>query len=386
MHNFHRRKLRKKYHEPGRSTPSNDCQVLHTDDDTQSDVDDSGQSDIDNESDTEDDDSTELIPSQENIKFYSDWIPEFNHSLKPHRDSKSIPLSYRPQAGSIYIAEASVLPVRERSPFAEEPMISIRLRGQNFLLHQIRLMVSAAVLYARGIIPLSCIEVAIESPFKMHFPLAPSQGLLLVTAGFSRNANKQDYALRASEAESDDIVMLSHDENRVCEEYQLEHIYARVLSDWKSDDMFQARKWFLHSDDYVVSRSMEKTWRDILSDVRNTRKKDMEMEISRRIHRTQLALEKYESVKSSEEVIKSGRKVLGHRDFLPNGIATELIKRHRLLPSGTEVIAILRSLACKIASGEIPLEYDAVQLADYVDNTGGYQHWVHNEPKLEWIV
>jgi hypothetical protein len=52
-------------------------------------------------------------------------------------------------------------------------------------------MISAAVLYARGIVPLSAIHAALELPYHIGFPLAPSVGLVLVNSGFSRNVNSQ---------------------------------------------------------------------------------------------------------------------------------------------------------------------------------------------------
>lgn len=52
-------------------------------------------------------------------------------------------------------------------------------------------MVSAAVLYAINAIPLFALDFALHTPYHVHFPLAPACGLLLVSAGFSRNVSKQ---------------------------------------------------------------------------------------------------------------------------------------------------------------------------------------------------
>lgn len=55
------------------------------------------------------------------------------------------------------------------------------------------MMVGSAMLYAMGVIPLTTVHLALAAPLKMPFPLAPSQGLVLMTAAFGRNTNRQVY-------------------------------------------------------------------------------------------------------------------------------------------------------------------------------------------------
>lgn len=52
---------------------------------------------------------------------------------------------------------------------AEMGMVTVRLRGQGFLMNQIRLMISAAVLYARGIIPLTLIHLSLDTPYRFRY-------------------------------------------------------------------------------------------------------------------------------------------------------------------------------------------------------------------------
>lgn len=56
-------------------------------------------------------------------------------------------------------------------------------------------MVSASILSALNVFPLKTIEFSLNTPYKLHFPLAPACGLLLVSSGFSRNSNKQVFFL-----------------------------------------------------------------------------------------------------------------------------------------------------------------------------------------------
>jgi tRNA U38,U39,U40 pseudouridine synthase TruA len=71
----------------------------------------------------------------------------------------------------------------------KKKMIRIRIRGQSFLLHQIRLMIGAAVLIARGTLPEISQKVALVSPYFIQFPMAPAEGLILLDAGFGLNTN-----------------------------------------------------------------------------------------------------------------------------------------------------------------------------------------------------
>ena len=56
---------------------------------------------------------------------------------------------------------------------------------------QIRLMIGAAVLITRDIIPESALDLALLSPYFINLPMAPAEGLILVNAGFERNSNGQ---------------------------------------------------------------------------------------------------------------------------------------------------------------------------------------------------
>ena len=51
----------------------------------------------------------------------------------------------------------------------------INLQGSSFMLHQIRHMVGAAVLVARGQAPLAWLRAVLSLPARSHVPLAPPQ-------------------------------------------------------------------------------------------------------------------------------------------------------------------------------------------------------------------
>ncbi|KAI8081436.1 tRNA:pseudouridine synthase, introduces pseudouridines at positions 26-28, 34-36, 65, and 67 of tRNA [Halteromyces radiatus] len=67
--------------------------------------------------------------------------------------------------------------------------ISVKLHGQSFMLHQIRKMISMAVLVVRSRTPLSLIEESFE-PTKINIPKAPALGLLLEKPVFNSYNNR----------------------------------------------------------------------------------------------------------------------------------------------------------------------------------------------------
>jgi tRNA pseudouridine(38-40) synthase len=74
-----------------------------------------------------------------------------------------------------------------------ERYVRLSLQGDSFLLHQVRRMVGALILAARGIYSEEVLLAAIDSPFRILTPRAPSQGLLLRDARFlDLNFNGRD--------------------------------------------------------------------------------------------------------------------------------------------------------------------------------------------------
>jgi hypothetical protein len=55
---------------------------------------------------------------------------------------------------------------------------------------QIRLMIGAGLLVARGVVPPDTVAIALQLPYKLNFPLVPAEGLFLRYAGFAFSGNK----------------------------------------------------------------------------------------------------------------------------------------------------------------------------------------------------
>ncbi len=60
----------------------------------------------------------------------------------------------------------------------------LEVKGESFMLHQIRNMAGAAVAVARGILPPDLHEASLTAPVRMSLPCAPPHTLLLADCTF----------------------------------------------------------------------------------------------------------------------------------------------------------------------------------------------------------
>eukprot|EP01041_Mallomonas_annulata_P004828 gene4828-9627_t len=140
-----------------------------------------------------------------------------------------------------------------------QQMIRVKICGQAFLLNQIRLIVGAAIMVAKGVLPENTIELAMKAQLYVPLPVAPAEGLVLVNAGFGCNPNNQMVYLC-----SPDIIRNIHTDNNnknrnssnlarknlvvndsscvslleqhaweISEEFLSTSIYSRIASDWE---------------------------------------------------------------------------------------------------------------------------------------------------------
>jgi tRNA pseudouridine38-40 synthase len=59
------------------------------------------------------------------------------------------------------------------------PCLRLCVKGDSFMLHQIRNMIGAAVAVARGIMPADLLAVALSAPGRVPVPRAPPHTLML---------------------------------------------------------------------------------------------------------------------------------------------------------------------------------------------------------------
>lgn len=96
-----------------------------------------------------------------------------------------------------------------------ERYIRISIQGDSFLLHQIRRIIGALLLAAKGIFSEEVLIAAIDSPFRILTPRAPPHGLLL------RDALFLDLDFKGK-----DVTM--------CNEFARSHVYPHLHESWTS--------------------------------------------------------------------------------------------------------------------------------------------------------
>lgn len=253
-------------------------------------------------------------------------------------------------------------------------MVRVAIKGQSFLLHQIRVMVAAAVLVARGTVPLAAVDMALHSPWHVNFPLAPSQGLVLVQAGFSKNSNKKDYALSPASADPAEPLLMTAAEYAESERFKAADIYARVAADWT--DAF-VQDWLVSTERFRASAATGARWTAevaVLSEERAQRELSMGQKEAERIRKN---VERFAELRDQDP--KSGdstsdSRTFKHKAFLPNAVATEITRRFGANP-GLSVQTVLKALASEVAEGRLSPDLTAAEMVDVVSRSGGVASW-----------
>ncbi|KAJ2703749.1 tRNA pseudouridine synthase 1 [Coemansia sp. IMI 203386] len=117
--------------------------------------------------------------------------------------------------------------------------ISLKVKGQSFMLHQIRKMVGLVVLMARANAPLSLIDTLFSGP-RVNVPKAPGLGLLLeqpVFESYNRKAAQQ-----RKDAASDPVTFEPYVEE--IDKFKQQYIYDAIVDTEMNDRVFD---WWVQS-------------------------------------------------------------------------------------------------------------------------------------------
>ena len=170
------------------------------------------------------------------------------------------------------------------------------------------------------------------------------------------------------------LLFMSDEEYDFSQGYKKEKIYARIAEDWTDASI---QEWLLFVEKYRVSPHTYKRWMDISNTFQkeqDTREAYVLVEESERISRN---IDKFEALladtKADENSIGSSRR-FKHKAFLPNSVATELIRRFEVNP-GVSVQHVLKVLATEIAERRIPPSITVDEIVDLVAETGGIDVW-----------
>jgi tRNA pseudouridine(38-40) synthase len=179
--------------------------------------------------------------------FYESWMPENKETSPKVR-------------GTIYRCTASVYVPADGTEGAP-PMIRIKIRGQGFLLHQIRIIVGTAVLVARGQLPELIVDLALGIPLQFNLPMAPAEGLVLVDAGFDRNGNRQPIAVTPnSRGHPFDLVLMEPEEYDRSLDFEEMFIKKQIREDWARDNQVLVTTWLKATERFTVPLAVFQQW------------------------------------------------------------------------------------------------------------------------------
>eukprot|EP01038_Epipyxis_sp_PR26KG_P004650 gene4650-6534_t len=295
---------------------------------------------------------------------------------------------------------------KDRSMLNKEDMICIRIRGSSFLLHQIRLMVSAALLTVHGIVPEYAIDAALQIPYFIHFPIAPSEGLVLVNSGFVKNnIIKKDFFLTSTfkNYDKDSFELLDESENEASKAFSRSHIIPTIISNWFQFDNYIIKDFFnkvinYYNMPYPVGNKFKSLYDSNLINNETVAIAHEQARINDRIARFQLSLDQqYDSIEEActyayANIKDNKHNIMQYKYILPNTIYTSLAVRFNTVPNKL-IGEALRALATQLAFGKIKPNSSLEELVDIIVMSGnkelgydGLEYWALKQPKHPWII
>ncbi|GAA5797660.1 hypothetical protein HPULCUR_003051 [Helicostylum pulchrum] len=162
---------------------------------------------------------------QERLKKFKGAMSLFQGTHNFH--NYTISRSFKDPAAKRYMIDISV---SDPMIIENTEWISIKLHGQSFMLHQIRKMISMAMLSVRTGTPLSLIPKTFEAD-KINIPKAPALGLLLERPVF------QLYNNRMASVENRNSIDFDIYKNQI-ETFKKEYIYKEIFEHEKKSREF----------------------------------------------------------------------------------------------------------------------------------------------------
>ncbi|KAJ9113818.1 hypothetical protein QFC19_000011 [Naganishia cerealis] len=136
---------------------------------------------------------------------------------------------YNDRSCNRYMIDIDVAPPVEHNGME---WLSVKIHGQSFMLHQIRKMISLAVLAARTKTPASLIPKTF-GPEQIHIPKAPALGLLLEQPRFKTYNDTARYKAQQNQVEHNRPLEFETLKDEIFA-FKLKHIYERLRRDEES--------------------------------------------------------------------------------------------------------------------------------------------------------
>ena len=221
-----------------------------------------------------------------------------------------------------FAMEACPAPGAAASSATPPPYWIVRVIGQSFVLHQIRLMLGAAVSVARGLLPLEAVRASLDGPFRVQYRRVPGSGLLLARATFW-DAKAERYRLEST----------ATIERRV-DAFKRNVLYPHIhpLAD---------QEWRVHLDEQAGGQVAYQNVQTLLRQYDRWRTR-MEEAARERMARGPAA--------AASPMEAEPR---GTRSMLPRGLQTAFALRHRLLP-GPQLCHVRHQLWGAVTDGRLP--------------------------------
>ncbi|KAK4537508.1 hypothetical protein CDCA_CDCA12G3533 [Cyanidium caldarium] len=204
---------------------------------------------------------------------------------------------------------------------AAPPYWIVRVIGQSFVLHQIRLMLGAAVSVARGLLPLEAVRASLNGPFRVQYRRVPGSGLLLARATFW-DAKAERYRLEST-------ATIERRVDAFKRNVLYPHIYPLTDQEWRVHLDEQAGGQVAYQNVQTLLRQYDR-WRTRME---------------------QAARERMARAPAAPASMKAEPR--GTRSMLPRGLQTALALRHRLLP-GPQLCHVRHQLWGAVADGRLP--------------------------------
>lgn len=183
-------------------------------------------------------------------------------------------------------------------------------------------------------------------------------------------------------SKKDPYSLMTKNEFEASKQFKTDHIYPKIKEDWCLNDSDLVAQWLERAEKYRPSKEVVLKWEPHLAEAIETAAKDKVLSTVSVTNRVRRNIERFR-YEYMQPRLPNGKKAfdknnfdgVSHGKLLPNGIATLLVTRFRVLP-GAEVTAVLRALATMFVTGELDAEMSSEDLCDYVTNNGGFSHFV----------
>lgn len=270
----------------------------------------------------------------------------------------------------IYSCDVTVLQIED------DDFIEIRLVGDSFCYNQIRYMVGAALCVANGKLPLAILQASLMLPLAVRWPLAPANGLVLVSGGFP-HADISN-GIIAMDAEQDAMCNGAPDGSYsslylMLDSKPAEQFLSRILRDishsWKVPEDKGIEEWIYNTNcislDECARFDIEEALRAYERGDDLYGKKKVQRELSRTAERVDFVSSFIQGETSDGDTLN----ILRNSRIWPSQFAVSLCTRFHMLP-GRRLKNIQLALASRIVANDISSSMDTDQLLDIVASGG----------------